>query len=177
MRVVTYILLALLLLLQYPLWLGKGSWLKVWDVFLEHSHRLIGATTGIITIALAGALWLLDERRWMRWLGIIALAGVILQGVLGGLRVVLLKDQIGILHALLAQLFLVVMASIAWRTMPRRGVLPAPLLPATDPGRARMLAAIATCGDDGPPYRHSVANEPTPSTAGTQHAEHVARTN
>ena len=25
-----YILLALLLLLQYPLWLGKGSWLKVW---------------------------------------------------------------------------------------------------------------------------------------------------
>ena len=30
-RVVTYILLALILLLQYPLWLGKGSWLKVWD--------------------------------------------------------------------------------------------------------------------------------------------------
>ena len=32
MRVVTYILVALLLLLQYPLWLGKGSWLKVWDM-------------------------------------------------------------------------------------------------------------------------------------------------
>jgi cell division protein FtsB len=32
MRLVTYILLALLLLLQYPLWLGKGSWLKVWEV-------------------------------------------------------------------------------------------------------------------------------------------------
>jgi len=31
-RVVTYILLALLLLLQYPLWLGKGSWLKVWEM-------------------------------------------------------------------------------------------------------------------------------------------------
>jgi len=31
MRVVTYILLVLLLLLQYPLWLGKGSWLKVWE--------------------------------------------------------------------------------------------------------------------------------------------------
>jgi cell division protein FtsB len=25
-------LAALILLLQYPLWLGKGSWLKVWDV-------------------------------------------------------------------------------------------------------------------------------------------------
>lgn len=32
LRPVTLILLALILLLQYPLWLGKGSWLKVWDV-------------------------------------------------------------------------------------------------------------------------------------------------
>jgi cell division protein FtsB len=32
MRIVTYILLALLLLLQYPLWVGKGSWLKVWEI-------------------------------------------------------------------------------------------------------------------------------------------------
>jgi len=31
-RVVTLILITLLLLLQYPLWLGKGSWLKVWDL-------------------------------------------------------------------------------------------------------------------------------------------------
>ena len=32
MRVVTLILIVLLLLLQYPLWLGKGGWLKVWDL-------------------------------------------------------------------------------------------------------------------------------------------------
>ena len=32
MRAVTLILITLLLLLQYPLWLGKGSWLKVWDL-------------------------------------------------------------------------------------------------------------------------------------------------
>ena len=31
-RPVTLVLIALILLLQYPLWLGKGSWLKVWDV-------------------------------------------------------------------------------------------------------------------------------------------------
>lgn len=30
-RTVTLILVTLLLLLQYPLWIGKGSWLKVWD--------------------------------------------------------------------------------------------------------------------------------------------------
>jgi len=32
MRVVTLILVILLLLLQYPLWLGKGGWLRVWDM-------------------------------------------------------------------------------------------------------------------------------------------------
>jgi cell division protein FtsB len=32
MRPVTLILIVLLLLLQYPLWIGKGSWLKVWDL-------------------------------------------------------------------------------------------------------------------------------------------------
>jgi cell division protein FtsB len=38
MRAVTLILVSLLLLLQYPLWLGKGSWLKVWDL-----HRQVEA--------------------------------------------------------------------------------------------------------------------------------------
>ena len=32
MRAAALILIVLLLLLQYPLWLGKGSWLKVWDL-------------------------------------------------------------------------------------------------------------------------------------------------
>jgi cell division protein FtsB len=32
MRGITLILLIVLLLLQYPRWLGKGSWLKVWEL-------------------------------------------------------------------------------------------------------------------------------------------------
>lgn len=32
MRWLTLILALLILALQYPLWLGKGSWLKVWEV-------------------------------------------------------------------------------------------------------------------------------------------------
>jgi cell division protein FtsB len=28
----TWILLALIAALQYPLWLGKGGWVRVWDV-------------------------------------------------------------------------------------------------------------------------------------------------
>ncbi len=36
MRVLTLILVALIAALQYPLWLGKGSWLRVWDL----SHQI-----------------------------------------------------------------------------------------------------------------------------------------
>jgi cell division protein FtsB len=32
MRVLAFILAALLVLIQYPLWLGKGSWLRVWEI-------------------------------------------------------------------------------------------------------------------------------------------------
>ena len=49
----------------------------------------------------------------LRWYGVIAFSAVILQGVLGGLRVVLFKDQIGIFHATLAQLFFVLVCAIA----------------------------------------------------------------
>jgi len=38
MRAITITLLLILLLLQYPLWLGKGGWLKVWDL-----HRQVEA--------------------------------------------------------------------------------------------------------------------------------------
>jgi len=32
MRWVSLILLALILLWQYPLWMGKGGWIKVWEL-------------------------------------------------------------------------------------------------------------------------------------------------
>jgi cytochrome c oxidase assembly protein subunit 15 len=62
--------------------------------------------------------------KWLRRLGVLAFFAVVAQGVLGGLRVTLLKDQLGIFHATLAQLFFVLMSAIAlfhtafWRNLP-----------------------------------------------------------
>jgi cytochrome c oxidase assembly protein subunit 15 len=78
----------------------------VGGIFFEHTHRLIASTVGFLTIILAIWIWRVDSRRWMRNFGFAALGAVILQGVLGGLRVTMLKDEIGIFHALLAQAFL-----------------------------------------------------------------------
>jgi cytochrome c oxidase assembly protein subunit 15 len=51
--------------------------------------------------------------KWLRRLGLAAFFAVVFQGVLGGLRVVWIKDQIGIFHAALAQLFFALTCSIA----------------------------------------------------------------
>jgi cell division protein FtsB len=39
MRWLTLFLVTLILALQYPLWLGKGSWLRVWEVDRELSKQ------------------------------------------------------------------------------------------------------------------------------------------
>jgi cytochrome c oxidase assembly protein subunit 15 len=78
----------------------------VGGIFFEHTHRLIASLVGFLTIILALWIWRVDPRRWLRNLGWTALGAVILQGVVGGLRVTMLKDEIGIFHACLAQAFL-----------------------------------------------------------------------
>jgi cytochrome c oxidase assembly protein subunit 15 len=92
-------------------------------VLFEHTHRLIASTVGFLTIILAIWLWRTEDRPAVRTLGLLAVGGVILQGILGGLRVTMLKDQIGIFHACLAQAFLGLIVLIAivttdfWRTL------------------------------------------------------------
>jgi cytochrome c oxidase assembly protein subunit 15 len=88
----------------------------VGGILFEHTHRLIASTVGFLTIILAVWLWRAENRRWLRGLGFAALALVILQGVLGGLRVTLLKDEIGVFHACLAQLFFGVLVVITLAT-------------------------------------------------------------
>jgi cytochrome c oxidase assembly protein subunit 15 len=95
----------------------------VGGILFEHTHRLIASAVGFLTIILAVWLWSSESRRWVRNLGLIALAGVILQGILGGLRVTMLKDEIGIFHACIAQAFLALLVVIAlvttrfWRSL------------------------------------------------------------
>jgi cytochrome c oxidase assembly protein subunit 15 len=85
----------------------------VGGIFYEHTHRLIASGIGLMTVLLSIALWRVEPRRWVRIFGACAVAGVCLQGLLGGLRVVLIKDEIGVFHALLAHSFFVAIAILA----------------------------------------------------------------
>src|SRR6476661_5478925 len=81
-------------------------------IFFEHTHRLLASLVGFLTVILAVWLWFGDDRSFVRRLGFVALGAVILQGILGGLRVTMLKDEIGVFHALLAQAFLALLVFI-----------------------------------------------------------------
>ncbi len=56
-------------------------------IYYEHSHRLIGTLVGLTTIVLALRLYLTARPGWQRLMGWGALALVVIQGILGGLRV------------------------------------------------------------------------------------------
>src|SRR5690554_6485033 len=79
------------------------EWWTLTPVLAEHGHRLLGALVGLLTIGLAVWTWRFDERRWMRRLGFGALVLVILQGTLGGLRVVFASLDLAVVHACVAQ--------------------------------------------------------------------------
>jgi cytochrome c oxidase assembly protein subunit 15 len=115
----------------------------VGGIFYEHSHRLIGSAVGLFTIFLAFTLWLKESRPWLRWLGLIALAVVSIQGILGGLRVVLLQQTLAIIHACFAQAFFVLAASLVLFTAKEWQVQPVKKV-AADAGRVQRLGVL-TC--------------------------------
>jgi cytochrome c oxidase assembly protein subunit 15 len=133
---------------DWPTTFGYNPFLYPWsmmvgNIFYEHSHRLVASAVGLLTVVLAVALWLGEKQRWLRRLGAAALALVIAQGVVGGLRVVLLEQTLAIVHACLAQAFFALAVSLAlftsdeWRKS-------SPKVDASDAGRLQRLCLITT---------------------------------
>jgi cytochrome c oxidase assembly protein subunit 15 len=92
----------------------------VGGILYEHGHRLIASSVGFLMIVLAAWLWLQERRRWVRWLGVVALGTVIAQGVLGGLTVLFfLPTAVSTAHAALAEIFFCLTVAIALVTSPR----------------------------------------------------------
>ncbi|HVM96749.1 MAG TPA: COX15/CtaA family protein [Candidatus Acidoferrales bacterium] len=119
---------------DWPTTFGYNMFTYPWSkmvggVFYEHTHRLLGSTVGMLTIAMLVAVWRFEQRGWVRRLGLLALVGVIIQGILGGLRVILLEHDLAIVHGCFAQAFfaltvtLAVVTSSTWYAAEQRGVL------------------------------------------------------
>jgi cytochrome c oxidase assembly protein subunit 15 len=93
----------------YP-WL---QWLQApRDFFVEHGHRLLASSVGMMTIVLLVLLWRKEERHWVRWLGVLALGLVVFQGILGGMRVRLDERTFAMLHGMTGPLFFTLTVAI-----------------------------------------------------------------
>ena len=90
-----------------------------WDLFLEHGHRLLGASVGVISLVLAVAVWKTNQSSTVRGLVVAAVFLVVLQGVLGGLRVLLDDKTVAKVHACTGPLFFSVAVAIATLTSRR----------------------------------------------------------
>ena len=95
-----------------------------WDLFIEHGHRLLGALAGLLAIALVGAAYLSRASGQIRWLATGALILVIVQGALGGARVLMDERLVAMLHACVGPLFFAYLAVLVVNTS-RQGIMPA----------------------------------------------------
>jgi cytochrome c oxidase assembly protein subunit 15 len=121
---------------------------RLWagNIFYEHTHRLYASFVGLLTIVLAVVAWRTERRRrWVRWLGVSALGVVILQGVLGGLRVVLLKLDLAIVHACLAQAFFCLLMLVCVVTSRGGALAESQRGPERADGRKLVRLAVIAC--------------------------------
>jgi cytochrome c oxidase assembly protein subunit 15 len=99
---------------DWPLSNGQVFPKMVGNLFWEHGHRMVATTVGVLTIVLMVYVLVKEKRSWVRKLGVLALVGVIAQGLLGGLTVkLMLPLAVSSAHATLAQLFFCTTVSLA----------------------------------------------------------------
>ncbi len=82
-------------------------------IYYEHAHRLLGALVGLTTVTLAVHLAQVETRGWVKRMGIVAVVLVIVQGILGGLRVTAKSIDLAVVHGVTAQVFLSLLVAIA----------------------------------------------------------------
>jgi len=107
---------------DWPLSFGTINpprWYAIENVRTEHGHRLIAGCVALLTLALGVRVWRSDTTSAVRRLSALAVFMVLLQALLGGLRVLHLSVDLAMVHGWLGQAFFCVVVSIATLTSPR----------------------------------------------------------
>jgi len=112
-----------------------------WDLFLEHGHRLLGALVGLISLLLAAVVWRTCPSPAVRALAAAAVLLVVVQGALGGARVLLDDKTVAKVHACTGPLFFAVAVAVA--TLTRRDSGRSHARPSGSSAASRIAAGLA----------------------------------
>jgi heme A synthase len=99
--------------------LHSGAWTHGFGFLVEHHHRAFGWAVGFCGIPLLIAVLRWERRRYIRWLTFVGLGGVIVQAILGGMRVDLISTELALVHGCFGQLVFAALVSLALATSPR----------------------------------------------------------
>lgn len=124
-------------------------------IYYEHAHRLFGSLVGLVTLALTLHLARVDSRRWVKALAWTALVSVVIQGILGGLRVTgrftMSHDPahtapnllLAVVHGVFGQVVFGLLVLLAAATSHRwRSLATQPIVAGTGADRALTLAFV-----------------------------------
>ena len=89
------------------------SWFRDQGTMVEHTHRLFGTLVGLLAIATVVATWRSKSNAQAKLLSAGALLAVILQGTIGGFRVLENSPQLAFLHGSLAHAVLALLVATA----------------------------------------------------------------
>lgn len=92
---------------------AQKSGVITYDRAKQLNHYFVGFLSIALILFAAATARRRDERRWLRWLCVIALISVCIQGLLGGLRVTEVNLTLAMIHGCFAQAFFCVAATIA----------------------------------------------------------------
>ena len=101
----------------------------VHGVLLEHSHRLLGSLVGLLAIVTLVSVWLSKQRGLLRWLSVLSLITVVIQGFLGGLRVTENSITLAVVHASFAPISLAFFTVLTMLTSRKNYQPPSLMLP------------------------------------------------
>jgi cytochrome c oxidase assembly protein subunit 15 len=104
---------------DWPLSFGSVNpprWYAIENVRTEHGHRVIAFCAAFATAVLGLKIRRSETRRSVRWLGTFAVFAVLLQAVLGGLRVLNLSLDLAMIHGWFGQMFFAVLVAIVTLT-------------------------------------------------------------
>ncbi len=89
-------------------------WGKIEPGFpIEFAHRIAAMVVGVLVAILAAWTFAVERRSWVKKVVLIALAGVIVQAAIGGLRIYIPRATVSIIHACFGQVVFCAVSSIA----------------------------------------------------------------